>query len=275
MFVGYVQASWVGAVAGLIIPLLSFALLPISLIPFAGFPLYMYINSYFLNNILSQVAIGDLALKINIIFGVLSCLICVGSSALSMILAFIIIKIGSLKLNFNFLKNLSSVQIPNLQQATLPSFKEVISGKADLNGIIDQVIDFLFELWKKLDKQLVGSITFWFGLGIASHDFWWESAEANVNATRPTQGSYLGLEVALTGINVIIWELSLADKIKKCLLFYIGLGSCFLGFILTGIIPKGLSRIVCHVFWWSGIVLMVYNWFNLVKDKIGVKEVKS
>lgn len=270
MFVGYIQASWVGAIAGLIIPLLSFALLPISLIPFAGLPLYLAVNTFFLNNISGFITISDLTFKMNLIFGALSTLICVGSSALSITLAFIIIKMGSLKLDFKNIVNISSFNMPDLQMVTLPSFRETISGKADLNGIIDQIIDIIFEIWDKIDKKLIGSVVFWFGLGIASHDFWWESSEYDTESLRPTQGTYTGLEMALAGVNVITWDLSLVDKLKKSTLMYIGLGACFVGFILTGIIPKGISRIICHIFWWAGIILMVYNWALLVE--IGVKK---
>jgi len=253
VLLGYLEGSIPGLFAGIVLPTLAFFLLPLSLIPFIGAPIWYLANSFLVNNLLNYLPVYDLAYKVNVIGGIVAGLITAFTSILT---------IATIYLARRTFKK--QELLPNLSPDAL---KKVMKGN-DLQSILDNIIDTLMGIWDKIDKRLLGSVIFWFGLGLATHDFWWETSKADVDEKRPTHGAYFGLELAITGMDMINGNLSFKDKIKKQFLFYIGCGSCFLGFMLTGILPKGFPRIISHVLWWSGVALMVYSWYELFKEDL-------
>jgi len=136
----------------------------------------------------------------------------------------------------------------------------------EIKKVMKDILEKLKDL-KDVNSKLVGSSIFFLGLGIASHDFWWECEEWKVDTERPTHGIYIGLGLSTTGIQII------EPSLRKNWLHYLGLASCYLAFNLLAFLPRGPSRWISHVFWWLGISIMSYNWFKLVEKEL--KELKG
>lgn len=261
MFLGYLETGILGIFAGLIAYGISSVTLPLSLIPFVGFFLWYASTFGLLDNISLFLHIPILREKVLWIFGLQAGIFCSLTSILTLIAIYLIWK---------YLLHRKETKVSSLRNL-IDYFKDIVKNipKEKWNELIHKIK----ELIGKIDKDIVGSALFWLGIGIASHDFHWESEEREVDTERPTHGTYFGLSLASTGI-----QLMQPDCLKN-LLFYFGVGLCYLGFNLLSIIPKGFSRLIAHVFWWSGTSLMIYHWYSLIKDKLfkedEIKQIES
>lgn len=267
MLIGYLEDSWTGMFGGLILGNVAMFFLPLSLVPFAGIPLWFIFTRWLFGVVESLgLQISSLTSVVMIITGILSILICSLTTILSCV--------GIWYLRFRKKKVLAVRQnwiVPKEIQNLIQKFPKIdIAKVGNVQDIVNQIIDFAKGFLDKIDMRLIMDLVFWFGLGIASHDFWWESQEANVDATRPTHGADIGLQMAIFALNyqITMTTPNLWDRIKLEIPMYLGFVTAYFGFILTMILPKGFSRIICHFFWWTGISLMVYNWYEANKDRV-------
>jgi hypothetical protein len=269
MLLGFLEADWTGLFAGLVLGNVAMFLLPISLIPYAGFPLWYLFTTWLFDKVGLFLPISSLSSVILLITGILASLIFALTTILSSAgIWFLVIKKRrtlSIKQTLNVPDSIKTI-IKNL-----PKLDFSITGIQDL---INKIIDFIKAFIEKIDMNLITDVVFWLGLGIAVHDFWWESQEENVNATRPTHGVDIGLEMALFALDyqISMTTPNLFERIKKEIPLYAGFVSAEFGFLLTKILPKGFPRIICHFFWWTGIGLMVYNWYQENESEIFTKK---
>jgi len=262
LFIGYLEASFVGIPAGFFFWAISSVLLPISLIPFGGYFIYKSLTAPFLQNIAKFLSVSTLIEKTWIFFEAQAMLYC-GLTSVGVVIAIILFLLYRRRRKTARACELFGLWDKMKDLVTLLDWKNIKDFMKELQGKLE-------ELKGKINKELIGSSMFWLGIGIASHDFWWECDEWTVDAERPTHGAYIGLGLATAGINIIE-----TSPIKN-LLYYLGLGSCYLGFNLLAFLPKGPSRWIAHIFWWIGISLMSWNWYNLVgKELFKSKEVES
>lgn len=265
MIIGYFEAGWNGLFAGVVLGNVAMFFLPLSLVPFIGLPLWFLFNHWLFGVVGSYLPISSLSTVIMTIIGILSGLVCVLTSILTCIglWYFFVRKTSPTKY--------AKLNIPSEIQSLIKKLPNLdISKIANVQDIINQIIDFVKGFLDKLNMPLIMSIVFWFGLGLASHDFWWESQEAEVNVTRPTHGAEIGLEMAVFALD---YQLSMTtpnifDRIKREIPLYLGFVTAYFGFLLTKIVPKGFVRVICHFFWWIGIGLMVWNWYEINHGRI-------
>lgn len=266
MLIGYLEASWTGMFAGLILGNVAMFFLPLSLVPFVGVPLWFIFSRWLFGVVELYLPISSLISIVMIITGILSILICSLATILSCV--------GIWFLRFRKKKILTTKQnwsIPKEIQSLIEKFPKIDVTKVEnIQDIVNQIIDFAKGFLDKIDMRLIMDVVFWFGLGLASHDFWWESQEANVDATRPTHGADIGLQMSIFALDyqISMTTLNLWDRIKLEIPMYLGFVTAYFGFILTMILPKGFARIICHFFWWTGVGLMVWNWYEANKDRI-------
>jgi hypothetical protein len=266
MLIGYLEAKWTGMFAGLILGNVAMFFLPLSLIPFAGIPLWFMFTRWIFGVVGSYLPISSLTNVVMIIIGILSILICFLTTILSCV--------GVWFLFFKKKKVLTAKQnwtIPKEVQILIEKLPKIdVTKVGNIQDIVNQIIEFSKGFLDKIDMRLIMDVVFWFGLGIASHDFWWESQEANVDVTRPTHGANIGLQMAIFALDyqTSMTTPNLWDRIKLEIPMYIGFVTAYFGFLLTKILPKGFPRIICHFFWWTGISLMVYNWYECNKTRI-------
>jgi hypothetical protein len=258
MLIGYLEGSWIGLVAGFILPFLSLLLINISLIPFVGVVIWYYSFTYLTNAIGRFIPIPLMVQQVIYFSLGLSIVLTTLTTIVSIIFIGLAVKYRGMFVKEGEEESLSFLDLKGL--LTLDN--------KGLQDIINNIVNYITNLMDKISKKLAGSILFWFGLGIASHDFWWETNEAKPGEMRPTQGGYEGLNVALVGMQLIVWGSNLSDQIKKTWMFYLGYALSLFGFTLTIILPKGFNRIICHVLWWSGAGIMIYNWYILMKDEL-------
>lgn len=268
MLLGYLEAGWLGLVAGIILYGIAITTILLALVPFCG--AYLWYNGFMFlaNNLNNYIAIPDLIFKISWIVAVIAIFITVSTSTLILVSGVLVWKYRKPK-NKAIKGSVESISNPvDTLVQSLPS--SVFQGLTltGLQEIINKIIDAIMKLWEKINKKLVGSIIMFLGIGIASHDFWWECTEHSPSTNRPTHGAYEGLQMTLFGMQLLVIDKSLGEQIKLCLLGYFGIGLCYIGFFLTQFIPKGISRLINHAFWWSGIGLIVYNWYTIMKDDI-------
>jgi hypothetical protein len=265
MLVGFVtnpSAPWLGMFAGAIEANVGAFFLPLSLIPFAGTPIWLALTSH----LFGIIGMGTISSTVLLLEGTVSGIICGLTSVLSGVGLYYLFrkkkKVLSTKRTFD---------IPEQYKNIIKSIPQIdISKMMNVQDIINQIIDLVKGFIDKLDMNLVMDIVFWFGLGIATHDFWWEDQKENVDATRPTHGADIGLEMALFALDYQISQTTpnFFDKIKKEIPLYLGFVTAYIGFLSTKILPKGFPRLISNFFWWTGISLMVYNWYEVNKDKI-------
>ena len=252
ILLGYLEATWTGAIAGGIMYGISTSILPLALIPFGG-AIIWYMSITHLNGLLFNfiditvlnTGIISVSLFISILLTLLTTLPIIGLVAFW----------------YNKTRTHSLDLLSNFQ------WQDFLKG-INLDELINKIMKIITDIWDKLDKDLVGSSIFWFGMGLAIHDFWWEQSEDQIDTMRPTHGCYTGLEIAMFGIGVMITGLNWTEKIKKTWKLYIGLVMAYIGFFILRYLPKGISRLLAQVIWWPSIALMVYNWYELVQHKL-------
>lgn len=263
LLVGYLEGGWLGLVTGGILYGIALTSILVSLIPFFGTFIWWNSFMFFANNLNSFIPVSDLIYKITWVVGIISGFICVTTSILTVLVVYFY---------FKFRKpNLTVTPISTSIDTIIQSFPTGILKGLNLSVLgdfVNKIIEQIVTLWKKLNQKLIGSILVFLGIGIASHDFWWESEVSGSGTSRPTHGAYEGLQISIVGMQIIVADLPLGEQIRKCLLGYLGVGICYIGFFLMQFIPKGISRIVNHIFWWSGIALLVYNWYTLMEKDI-------
>jgi len=253
LFLGYLEASFPGIIAGFLLWGIGSLFLPFTTIPYFGYLIFHFTSSPILDNLSKFLTITTLREKYWLFFqGVgLGLNICV--SVLVTILIILAIYY------FKKRKNLRELELYS-EWERLKEFIKTLNWK-EIKKVMKNLLEKLKEL-KGVNSKLVGSSIFFLGLGIASHDFWWECEEWKVDTERPTHGVYIGLGLTTTGIQII------ESSLKKNWLHYLGLASCYLGFNLLVFLPRGPSRWISHVFWWLGTCLMGYNWFKLVGKEL-------
>jgi len=262
LMLGFLEAGPLGIPAGFLFWAINSLLLPISLVPFLGYWFYKLLTNPFINNLSKFLPLSTLIEKTWIFFGMQALIYC----SLTSILTFI----GIVLLIWYWRKRKRAKESKIYDIGLkLKDLVQLLDWK-DIKELLKELKKKLEELRGKVDKELIGSCLFWLGLGISSHDFWWECEELKVDSQRPTHGVYIGLGLATTGISFI------ETSLMKNWLHYLGLGACYLGFNLLNFLPKGPSRWVSHIFWWAGISLMTYNWYGLIgKTLFKVKELKG
>lgn len=254
LFIGYLEAGFAGIPAGFFFWAINSVLLPISLIPFGGYFIYKALSAPFLSNIAKFLPVNTLTEKAWIFFETQALLYC-GLTSVGVVIAILLLLFYRSRR-----KKVREYKLFGLWNKV----KELVT-HLDWKNIKDFMKEFqekLEELREKVDGKLIGSSIFWLGIGVASHDFWWECDEWIIDTERPTHGAYIGLGLATAGISIIE-----TSPIKN-LLHYLGLGSCYLGFNLLAFLPKGPSRWVAHIFWWIGVSLMSWNWYRLVGKEV-------
>lgn len=268
LFLGFLEAGWQGAVAGAILYGIAITSILIALIPFVGIYFWYSGFMFLANNLGTYIPIPDLIYKITWIVGVIAGVICVTTSVLTVTLIILYWKYGRPKpkgVMGGILPSSIIDSIAKLIPADLLKNLNFTSIQDFINKIIEQVT----ALWAKMNQKLIGSIIMFLGIGIASHDFFWESTiEKTVDSNRPTHGAYEGLQLITIGLQILVADKSFGDQVKSCLLGYLGIGMCYLGFFLMQFIPKGISRVINHFFWWSGISLIIYNWYKIMGTDI-------
>jgi len=273
MLLGYLEAGWLGSLAGIVLYGIAVLSILTALIPFIG-AYFWYNNFIFLaNNLGSFIAIPDLIFKITWIVGVIAISITLLTSILTIIVLIMFIRWW---LNRNKKKaDITSNNIIDSIIHIIPS--ELVKGFniTNLNESINKIFGEIKKLWAKLNVKFIGSAAVFTGIGIASHDFIWESEVHEAGMSRPTHGAYIGLQIAVGGMHTIISDLPLVTQIKRLILCYFGVIICYVSFFTMQFIPRGISRIVNHFLWWTGIALIVYNWYQLMeKDINNVYQVK-
>jgi hypothetical protein len=266
MLLGYLEAGLLGALAGLVLYGIAVLSILTALIPFVGAYLWWSDFLFLANNLGSFIGIADLTFKITWIVGVIAIPITVITSILTVLAIY-----GFVKWYLNRNKKKAIISPNNVIDSIIhliPS--DLIKGFNinNLSDIINKIVVEIQKLWDKLNVKLVGSAAVFTGIGIASHDFHWESEVHESGMSRPTHGAYLGLQIALGGMHTIVSDQPLGTQIKKLVLAYLGVIICYVSFFTMQFIPRGISRIVNHFLWWSGIVLIIYNWYNLMGEDI-------
>jgi len=223
VFLGFLEASILGGIAGFIVWALANYTLPIALIPFVGYYLWKGLIDLVFSNFSKFLVLSSLQDKLFLIYGIPACLLTVLTSIITVLIVVYLIwyfwqrqKVKALSSNWarcKFLKSFAEKKVTSL-------------------GELDDFIQNLIEKIGQLDKKIVGSALFWLGVGIASHDFHWETSEWEVDVERPTHGAYLGLSLVTLGLDLI--ERSYLKKLWA----YLGLGFCYLAFFLLSFIPK-------------------------------------
>jgi len=265
MFLGYLEAGILGMFAGII--LYAFAVLSIltSLIPFLGAYLWWSDFRFLADNLGTFIHIPDLTYKINYIVGILSIVICVATSLLTVVAIIMFLRywFGRKKLKAISANNVIDSLIHLIPADLIQGFNI-----SDLNATITKIVDEIRKLWEKLNVKFVGSAAVFTGIGMASHDFFWESEVHEAGMSRPTHGAYIGLQISVAGMHTILSDRPLGEQVRRLVLCYLGVVICYVSFFSMQFIPRGISRIVNHFLWWSGIVLIVYNWYGLMGTEI-------
>jgi len=181
VFLGFLEASILGGISGFIIWALANFTLPIALIPFVGYFLWKGLLDLVFSNLSRFLVLSSLQDKLFLIYGVPACLLTILTSIMTVLIIVYLIwyfwqrrNVKALSSNWTHCKYLKSL-----------AEQKVMS--------LDKLDDFIQNLIKKigqLDKKIVGSALFWLGVGIASHDFHWETSEWEVDVERPTFLSY-------------------------------------------------------------------------------------
>lgn len=257
VFLGFLEAGVYGAIAGFLVWAISNAVMPVALIPFFGFFIWKNMTDLIFYNLAKFFPTACIQEKMFWIYGVQAIIYTVITSIVTVaIIVFIFwlwLEEKDDKIKLLFKRKLGTKKFDFILD--IINFERLEDLIVELKGKIG-----------KLDNKVVGSALFWLGLGIASHDFHWETSEWEVDVERPTHGAYMGLSLATLGLDVI--ERSYFKKLWA----YLGLGLCYLAFMLLSLIPKGTGRIMNHVLWWTGASLMTYNWYLLVEDEIWNKQ---
>ena len=239
---GYLEAGPIGIVTGFIAYAWSSVLINFGLIPFIGAFLWWFLTNELLKNLQHYVIMDDVIKKVTWIYGTQVTFFCILTSIATILIIYLILKLWKYRRKLLELKH-------KLTVSPLDNWSEAeIQVKANE----------LSELRK--NRKLVGSVIFFFGLGVANHDFTIELKESKVNPIRP-HGVTVGLGIATLGINII--EPSFWKKFH----FYVGLLTAYVAFYSLSILPKGL-RFISSVLWAIGNYLMVYNWYLLIKDEV-------
>lgn len=265
MLIGFItnpSSPWVGMFAGAIEANLGAFLLPLSLIPFAGTPIWLALTTH----LFGIIGMGTLSNTILLLEGIISGIVCSLTSILSGVGLYFL-----LRKKKNILTVKRSLDIPQSIKDLIKLIPEIdISKIVNVQDIINKIIEFVKSFIDRMDMNLIMDVVFWFGLGIACHDYWWESQKENVDADRPTHGADIGLEMALFALDYQISQTTpnLFDKIKREIPLYLGFGTAYIGFLSTKILPKGFPRLISDFFWWTGIGLMVYNWYDVNQNRI-------
>lgn len=269
MLIGFLEAGWTGLFAGLVLGNVSMFLLPLSLVPYAGFSLWYLFTTWLFDKVGLFLPISSLSSTVMVITGILAGLI----FALTTVLVSAGIWFLAIKKK-KILTTKRTLDIPDSIKNIVKNIPKLNLNITNVQDLINQIIDFVKGFIDKVDMNLIMDVVFWFGLGIATHDFWWESQEENVDATRPTHGADIGLEMALFALDyqISMTTPNLFDRIKKEIPLYAGFVSAQFGFLLTKILPKGFPRIISHFFWWTGVGLMAYNWYQENESKIFPKK---
>lgn len=254
LFLGYLEAGPLGIPTGFLFWAINSLLMPFSLIPFAGFFIYKLTSDCLLSNIAKFIPVPTLFEKAWLVFGIQALLYNITSS---------IVLLAVVLLFLYYWRKHKQTRLRELGSTFEIFYKELLSlNWSNLRTLLSKLFTRLKEAVGNLDKDLIGSCLFWLGLGVASHDFYWETHEEKVHVERMTHGVFIGLGIASTGINLI------ETNLFRNSFFYLGQGSCYLGFYTLSFLPKGPSRLVSHFFWWAGISLMIYNWYKLMEDKL-------
>lgn len=256
IFLGYLEAGWMGAIAGLVFPLLASYLLPLALVPIVGIVLWWLVTNFLLSNILHYIPVFHLFTKVMLFYLVWAVLINIAITIVTIIVLWLIKR---------FI-NREEVEQLGITWDDIRRVIELLKA-----GKWKEAIELIYELIKKIDLKLIGTALFWLGIGIASHDFWWEACEYEIDVERPTHGTWVGLQIASIGLRALCIEDSFFDRLKKMLYFYLGFAISALGFLSLSFLPKGAKRVISHILWWSGVTLMVYNWYILIRDHLWKK----
>ncbi|MGB9855835.1 MAG: hypothetical protein ACPLKS_04775 [Caldisericum exile] len=253
MIIGYLESGWIGVFAGFLFWSVCNLLLPVSLVPFAGFFLYQWLTNPFFSNVTKFLSLGVLLEKCWLLYGVMAIIYCVLTSVLTVIG----VAAGVYYWRNKQVKRM--VLTENLKEFS--DFVKLLNWR-DIKELVNTVQLKLNELKQKVNMKIIGSVLYWLGIGVASHDFWWECEEYQVDAERPTHGMYLGLNLASVGISLV------ESNVFSNLIHYLGYGFCFLAFNLLTILPRGPSRWIAHFFWWAGVGLMSFNWYQKMRGYI-------
>jgi hypothetical protein len=248
LFLGFLEAGLTGLVAGFFFWAVPSVLLTLSLIPFAGYFIYDAFKTPLLDNIKHFIPDTVLTEKVAMFFDLQAIIYCILTSALAVAAIVLVIFFWKRRQK----KKAVALEFQSLKETTLAM------GWKDLEDLVNKLKDKL----KGVNPHLAGSVLFWLGIGVASHDFYWEANEWQVNTKRPTHGVYLGLGLATTGTTII------EPSVVKNAFFYLGEALCLIGFWTLSLLPRGVSRWISHFFWWSGTGLMIWNWYIHVKPEL-------
>lgn len=133
----------------------------------------------------------------------------------------------------------------------------------DIWDAIDKIVKIVLDIWKKINKKVIGNIAFWLGLGLLIHDYVIEE-DVSINPWRFHGGS-IGIEMIALGIQFMTEGLEWNQlKIKAYTFGYLGLGMCWFAWS-TRIFPNFIR----HGLFWLGVTSMGYSWYLLNKDELG------
>lgn len=255
MLIGYLEAGFVGVFAGFLFWAVCNLFQLVGLVPFIGYFLFQWLIEPFTTNICKFLHLPVLMEKLWLFYGVVALIYCMLTSIATVIIV---------SLAIYYWKKRRNISESLIFEENLKEFEEFIKmlDWKNIKLLINEIQLKLKELEKKVNKKLIGSVLYWLGIGVASHDFWWECEEYKVDSERPTHGVYVGLGLATTGANVI------ESGFFNNLIHYLGLGLTIIAFNLLSFLPKGPSRWTAHIFWWSGVTLMTYNWYIKMKTEI-------
>lgn len=279
MLLGYLEAGVLGVFAGLVLYGIAVLTIFTSLVPFAGFFIWQYDFNFLANNLGTYLPITDLSYKIIWLVGTISIVFCFITSALTVFGIGLLIRylINKRKKKITVGENIIDALVKLIPANIMGVLKGINFN--DLSSIIQKIIAEIETLWSKLNFKIIGSATVFTGIGIASHDFLWESEVHESGMSRPTHGAYIGLQIAIGGMHMTVSNFPMFEQIRKCMLAYLGMVICYISFFTMQFIPRGIARVVNHFFWWVGIALIVYNWYNImgtdIQNAYKVKMAKS
>jgi hypothetical protein len=135
--------------------------------------------------------------------------------------------------------------------------------KLDIWGAVEKIVQVILQQWQKVNKKVIGNVSFWLGLGLLIHDYAVE-IDKNINPLR-IHGGGIGISMIVLGLDFMSRDLEWNGlKIKAYAFGYGGLALAWLAWA-TRIFP-GFIR---HLFFWLGILCMGYSWYLLNQDDIG------
>ena len=135
----------------------------------------------------------------------------------------------------------------------------------DIWGIIDKIVTIVQSFWTQLNKKMLGNITFWLGLGLLIHDYMVEINDTSINPLRIHGGSF-GISLLMISYDFMATGMEWNHlRIKAYLFGYLGLALAWFGWG-----TRCFPQFIRHIIFWAGVASMVYGWFLLNKEELGL-----